>query len=193
MGVHKLAMTPAEQFMALRAHRDPVDAREAATWEEVATFLTDPPQDQSQVHITAAGIVFSEAGIVLLQHKTLGIWVQPGGHIEAEESPERAALRESREETGLAIRHPSGGARLVHIDAHAGGKGHRHYDFRYVLQGLAQAPRPRLGESQQVQWCGLQQAIALADDGLLGLLQACAMDKAATLREQLFALSVCVR
>lgn len=183
-------MTPAEQLAALRAHRSPVDDREAAAWDEVAAFLAGPDADPETVHITAAGIVVSERGVVLLHHKRLGIWVQPGGHIEAGESPQRAALRESREETGLAIRHPSGGARLVHVDAHDGGRGHRHYDFRYVLWGLGTDPAPRFGESQQVRWCGPDEALDLADAGLAGLLRAAMVPEAGTVKGQLQALSV---
>ena len=36
----------------------------------------------------------------------MGIWLQPGGHIETGEAPEHAAVREVREETGLAVAHP---------------------------------------------------------------------------------------
>ena len=185
-------MSPAQQLAALRAHRAPVDAREGAAWEEVAAFLEAPDPDLERVHVTAAGIVVSELGIVLLHHKRLGIWVQPGGHIEAGESPQQAALRESREETGLPIRHPSGGARLVHIDAHDGGRGHRHYDFRYVLWGMGTTPTPALGESQQVRWCTPTDALSLADSGLAGLIRACLPVGAGTVKGQLQALSVSV-
>ncbi|WP_336250195.1 NUDIX hydrolase [Stomatohabitans albus] len=183
-------MTPITQLNALRAHRTPVDEREAAAWDEVATFLQTPPADSDTVHITAAGIVVSERGVMLLQHKRLGIWVQPGGHIEANEAPHRAALRESREETGLAIRHPAGGPRLIHIDAHDGGRGHRHYDFRYLLKGLGTTPRPPHGESQQVRWCTPDEAIGLADDGLVGLFRACPTNPINTFTTHLYSLSV---
>lgn len=183
-------MTPVEQLTALRAHREPVDGREAAAWDEVAAFLAGQDADPDLVHVTAAGIVVSERGIVLLHHKRLGIWVQPGGHIEPGETPQHAALRESREETGLPIRHPSGGARLVHVDAHDGGRGHRHFDFRYVLLGMATDPTPGFGESQQVRWCTPDEAVALADEGLAGLLRACTVPGAGTVKGQLQALSV---
>lgn len=40
---------------------------------------------------------------LLIKHKKLGKWLQPGGHIELNESPEEAALREVYEETGLKV------------------------------------------------------------------------------------------
>lgn len=41
---------------------------------------------------------------LLVNHKKLGKWVQPGGHIEANEDPEEAAIRETFEETGLSVK-----------------------------------------------------------------------------------------
>lgn len=40
---------------------------------------------------------------LLMNHKKLGKWVQPGGHIELNEDPEEAAIRETLEETGIQI------------------------------------------------------------------------------------------
>ncbi|MDD3453032.1 MAG: NUDIX domain-containing protein [Bacilli bacterium] len=42
--------------------------------------------------------------ILLVKHKKLKKWVQPGGHIEHNEIPEEAAVREAYEETGLKIK-----------------------------------------------------------------------------------------
>ena len=41
---------------------------------------------------------------LLVHHKKMGVWVQPGGHVEMNESPEEAAKREVFEETGLKIK-----------------------------------------------------------------------------------------
>lgn len=42
--------------------------------------------------------------ILLIKHKKNRRWTQPGGHIEGNETPEEAALREVYEETGLRVR-----------------------------------------------------------------------------------------
>ena len=42
--------------------------------------------------------------ILLIKHKKNGKWTQPGGHMEGNETPEEAALREVYEETGLRVR-----------------------------------------------------------------------------------------
>ena len=56
----------------------------------------------------ATGVVFShEGGILLVQraiHPSYGKWVFPGGYVDRGETPETAALREVREESGLRVR-----------------------------------------------------------------------------------------
>jgi 8-oxo-dGTP diphosphatase len=53
-------------------------------------------------HFTASGIVLSDDGHVLLvEHRKLGWWLYPGGHIESDEDPAQAVLREVTEETGI--------------------------------------------------------------------------------------------
>lgn len=56
-------------------------------------------------HLTASAVVFDGAGRVLLvQHLGSGLWLYPGGHLEDGEEPASAAVRETREETGLWVR-----------------------------------------------------------------------------------------
>ena len=42
--------------------------------------------------------------ILLVKHKKFNKWVQPGGHIEENETPEETAIREVYEETGLRVK-----------------------------------------------------------------------------------------
>ncbi len=52
-------------------------------------------------HFTATGFVVQADRTLLHWHKRLGQWMPPGGHIERDEDPVEAVLREIREETGL--------------------------------------------------------------------------------------------
>ena len=75
-----------------------------------------------------------------------------------------------REETGLDPAHPPGGPLAVHVDVHAGGRGHVHLDLRWLLLADG-APDPPAGESQLVAWFGWDDAVARADAGLAGALR----------------------
>lgn len=53
---------------------------------------------------TAAGILIHKKKVLLVKHKKLGIWLNPGGHIEDGELPHQTAEREFFEETGIKVR-----------------------------------------------------------------------------------------
>lgn len=146
----------------------------------VETFLTEfdrlvrigDPFDQTTdpVHVTGSAIVVGPRGVILLRHKRLGLWLQPGGHVDADEAPWDAAVREAREETGLPVTLAS--TDLVHVDVHDGGRGHTHLDLRYVVTVDGDPdPAPPQGESQDVHWFAWHDAVDRAsDDRLKGLL-----------------------
>ncbi|MFZ9394130.1 MAG: NUDIX hydrolase [Ilumatobacteraceae bacterium] len=155
-----------------------VDEREH---ESIATFLRVVPtlpapfdEHSGPVHITASGILVSDAGdkVALHLHKRLGMWLQPGGHIEPGESPADGALREATEEIGVAVRHERDGGLLFHLDVHPGPKGHTHLDLRYLLRAPETPPRPAAGESTEAAWFAWDGALAVADAGLAGALVA---------------------
>jgi 8-oxo-dGTP pyrophosphatase MutT (NUDIX family) len=162
--------------------RRPVDGRERASIERFVAELDrlERPFDEhaDPVHVTGSGIVTGPRGVLLLRHKRLGIWLQPGGHIEPGETPWDAARREAAEETGLPVRFASSATvpELAHVDVHDGGRGHTHLDLRYLLTVEPGAggddPAPPAGESQEVGWFGWDEAIARADDGLRAALTA---------------------
>lgn len=55
-------------------------------------------------HFTVAVFVVHESRVVLHFHPRLQRWLPPGGHVEDNELPDDAALREVEEETGLQVR-----------------------------------------------------------------------------------------
>jgi 8-oxo-dGTP pyrophosphatase MutT (NUDIX family) len=129
--------------------------------------LVDPfSRDADPVHVTGSAIVAGRRGTVLHWHKRMGGWMQPGGHVDPGEAPWQAALRETVEETGLPVRHPASGPVLIHLDAHPAGP-HFHLDLRYLLLSDDVEPSPPPGESQQVRWFALAEAMEVADDALI--------------------------
>lgn len=151
------------------------DRREAAARRRLLDGIANLPhpfdRQAGPVHVTGSGIVTGPRGVLLHLHRRLGMWLQPGGHLEPGETPWEAAIRESVEETGLTLRFA--GDRepaLFHIDVHPAGA-HLHLDLRYLLEADDQDPDPPLGESQEVRWFRLEEALAIADPGLAGALR----------------------
>lgn len=163
------------ELRALLAGRVPAHDREAAAIPRFLAELDRLPApfdlDADPTHVTASAVVVGPRGTLLLLHKRVRLWVQPGGHVDPGEDLATAALREAEEETGLDLAHPDGGPRVVGIDVHPGGRGHTHLDVRYLLHGGTDDPVPPSGESQQVHWFGWDDALAVADPALAGTLR----------------------
>jgi 8-oxo-dGTP pyrophosphatase MutT (NUDIX family) len=147
----------------------PVDAREARSIAATLERLTWPgdcfDEGQNALHLTASSFVVSSRGVILHRHRRLGIWVQPGGHVDRGEGPEQAVLRETLEETGLVARHRDP-VNLFHVDVHPGPRGHTHYDLRYVVEAPGDDPAPEADESPEVFWFDFEAAQERAEPSL---------------------------
>src|SRR5262245_53137573 len=137
------------------AHR-PADERERASRARMLVELERLPHPFTEaadpVHFTASAVVVGARGTVLHRHRRMGVWLQPGGHIDDGEPPWDAAIRETTEETGLAASHVEGGPIVVHLDVHDAPKGHVHLDLRYLLDAPDLDPAPGPGESPDARW-----------------------------------------
>ena len=54
-------------------------------------------------HFVATVYVVSDGAVALHEHDKLGMWLPAGGHIDRDELPHEAALRETREELGFDV------------------------------------------------------------------------------------------
>lgn len=109
------------------------------------------PRDEVTRDFTVAVFVVHDGRVLLHCHPKLGKWLPPGGHIEPNELPDEAAVREVAEETGLVVRlvggkglpsdYPDQPVQLVvpaGIQLEFISKDHEHIDLVYfaVPQGL---------------------------------------------------------
>jgi 8-oxo-dGTP pyrophosphatase MutT (NUDIX family) len=108
-------------------------------------------------HFTVTGFVVEGDATLLHWHRKLQIWLPPGGHIDADEDPVEAVLREALEETGIAcdvVPHeaehrfsnipqlPSPLSIIVaDVGASPGDPAHQHIDMSYALRPRAGVPR----------------------------------------------------
>lgn len=159
---------------AILANHRPIDDIERfalARFRAELRRLVDPCSETADpTHVTASAIVVSQWGTILHLHRRLGRWLQPGGHIDPGEEPADAASRETLEETGLAVVHPTTGPLLLHVDVHQAAGGHTHLDLRYLLVSAPVEPMPMEGESPDVAWFSFDEALLLADPSLHGAL-----------------------
>jgi len=162
---------------ALRHHL-PADAEEARDRDRILEFVLhhERPFDRgiTEGHLTGSAITVSADGarVLLLHHRKLDRWLQPGGHGDpGEETGEEVALREALEESGIGglVLHPAAPRPLdvdVHdIPARENEPAHEHLDLRYLVV----APRgatvaPDLAELHEIRWVPWDQVEALGPD-----------------------------
>ncbi len=115
-------------------------------------------------HFTVAVFVVWEKKVLLHWHRKLGMWLPPGGHIERNELPDEAAVREVQEETGLTVQlvgdrrgdiadpiqlHRPAGVQLENI-----GPGHQHIDLIYVAKPAGPTGIHQHYSEDKVGWYG---------------------------------------
>jgi 8-oxo-dGTP pyrophosphatase MutT (NUDIX family) len=131
---------PVAQLLA--RHR-PREAAEAADLDRSRALAQadDPWLRSLPLHFTASALVVhpASARVLLRWHQRQRAWLQVGGHGDpGETDPVAIALREGREETGLADLVPWPDAALlqvaiVDVPARGDEPEHRHADLRFIL------------------------------------------------------------
>jgi 8-oxo-dGTP diphosphatase len=103
-------------------------------------------------HFTVSGFLVDGPRTMLHWHKKLQLWLPPGGHVDPDEDPVQAVVREVREETGIAaevIPHgpllpfaepPQIPPPLAIIVADVPQGPHQHIDMSYALRPIAGVP-----------------------------------------------------
>jgi len=133
------------------------------------------PHIHEKIDFTVAIFVVHNEKILLIHHRQLDKWLPLGGHIELDEDPEQAALREAKEESGFEVellgeRPPTTGPgtrALIaprFLDIHRINATHEHI-------GLIYWARPKLGdlklaaeEHHDIRWCSSDELENLKPD-----------------------------
>lgn len=121
-----------------------------------------------KIDFTVAIFVVSQDKVLLIHHRGLNKWLPLGGHIELDEDPEAAALREAREESGLEVelmgeRPPTTGLGTRALIAPRFLDIHRITDTHQHI-GMIYWARPKQGtvtlatlEHHEIRWCSRQE------------------------------------
>ncbi|MCJ8325248.1 MAG: NUDIX domain-containing protein [Rhizobiales bacterium] len=132
-------------------------------------------------HITSSGLVLNQSfdKILLINHKFLQMWLQPGGHVEGEGEIYKEAMREVTEETALSAlklhRWHQNNPRPdipFSIDSHNIPKSdkkhedaHIHHDFTYLFVGdSSQKLTRQIEEVEAARWFALDDVKNLKTD-----------------------------
>lgn len=146
-------------------------------------------------HFTASAFVIDERKrVLLLWHRKMQRWMPPGGHVDPNELPQDAAVRECKEETGLDISlrhdhqpdfftsHPEEGRMLIsptmmfleEIPANGQHPAHQHMDFVFVAHPLdpLQPLAIDTHEAADLRWFTLDEVLALEPEEVFGNVRA---------------------
>ena len=117
-----------------------------------------------KIDFTVAIFVVRDGKILLIHHRKLNKWLPLGGHIELDEDPEMAALREAKEESGLEVellgeRPPTteDGTRALiaprFVDIHRITATHEHIGLIYWARPKSGSVTLAAAEHHAIRWC----------------------------------------
>jgi 8-oxo-dGTP pyrophosphatase MutT (NUDIX family) len=122
-----------------------------------------------KIDFTVAIFVVHERKVLLILHRKLKKWLPLGGHVELDEEPETAALREAYEESGLEVellgeRPPTteAGTRALiaprFLDIHRISETHEHIGMIYWARPKGGKAELRLAveEHHDIRWCAME-------------------------------------
>lgn len=128
-------------------------------------------------HITGSAWVLSHdrQQCLLLHHRKLDRWLQPGGHADGQTDVAEVARREAEEESGLSELTLAGDGLPIDLDVHdiparldASGNeiedAHQHHDIRFLFIASSGQQLALNDESHDLRWCSRDDVLNLTDE-----------------------------
>ena len=130
---------------------------------------------------TATVYILENDKVLLLFHRKIQKWLPPGGHIDPNETPPEAAIREAKEETGLNIeilpqeniwidlKNAKSFERpylclLEEIPAHGDHPAHQHMDMIYLGKHMGGKLKENPRETNGMRWFTLEEVESFKPD-----------------------------
>lgn len=143
-------MTPAHAAREVAAARSPLREAYLAVLQHPDALR----REHGPGHLTASGLVLEPDGteVLLVLHRKVGLWLQPGGHVEeGDASLAAAAVREAEEETG--VRGLAVDPVPLRLDRHPAPCGvEEHLDVQFLLRAPQGSTPGVSAESLDVRW-----------------------------------------
>lgn len=150
----------------LRAHRSG-DELEQTMLQNTIQFIEQHPDcfERSLLvaHVTGSAWIMNREGThtLMMHHKKLDKWFQPGGHCDGDPDVMAVAAKEALEETGVTVEPVS--TAVFDVDHHVipeskGVPEHIHYDIRFLFRADKVTDElPANPEAKSVRWIPLEE------------------------------------
>jgi 8-oxo-dGTP pyrophosphatase MutT (NUDIX family) len=168
-----LISDPVAGLLAAHRPRSPAEAADLDRSRDLARSAADPWLRSIPLHFTASALIVHPGTerVLLRWHQRQQAWLQVGGHGDpGETDPVAIALREGREETGLADLVPWPDSELlqvviVDVPARGDEPDHQHADLRFILATAGpDAARPEHPDAP-LRWLSVPEARAVTTEG----------------------------
>lgn len=168
-----------QSLLSLLHQYNPTNPNERTMWLDIIAFVTQQPdcfeRSLPMGHVTGSAWITSpdRTQVVLIHHRKLDRWFQPGGHADGNPDVAAVAMQEACEETGLTqlqfVHLPSEPPAIFDVDIHriperANEPAHWHYDIRFLIEANPNEPFSQSGETKSIQWVDLENIIRFTDE-----------------------------
>lgn len=163
-----------QPILSLLRQYNPIDPHERTMWLSTLAFVEEQPncfdRSLSIGHVTGSAWIVSpdRSRVVLIHHRKLDRWFQPGGHADGNPDIRAVAMQEAREETGLTqltlVTQGDQPPQIFDVDVHfiparLDEPAHWHYDIRFLIEANPEEPFLHSHETKSISWVKLPDII----------------------------------